>query len=215
MAPDRGERPLDWLIANWPRVGLACAGFLLATLAALWAEAAAPLVLAAALLPAYMVHQYEEHGHGRFVAWFNATIGGGLPVLTARSAFWINVPAVEIAFPVALLLARWAAPGFALVPVWLTLVNAAIHVADGVRERRYNPGLATAVVLFLPLGGCAAFVVSARLAAPLLANVLALLVAVGVHAAIVAYALRRQRALTRAAGGHEDDRPEESTTPVG
>ena len=37
----------------------------------------APLVLVCTLLPVYMIHQYEEHAHGRFVAFFNATIGGG------------------------------------------------------------------------------------------------------------------------------------------
>ena len=200
MAIDRGEHPVAWLIAVWPRLGLVCAGFLLATLPVFWSEAVAPLVLAAALLPAYMVHQYEEHGHGRFVADINATIGGGQPLLTPRSAFWINVLAVELAFPLALLLARFVAPGFALLPVWLTLVNAAVHLAGAIRERRVNPGLITAVLLFLPLGGLAAFVVSSRVEAPLGANAAALATAVAVHVAIAAYVLWRKRTLSQAAG---------------
>jgi len=41
-----------------------------------------------------MIHQYEEHAHGRFVEIFNSTIGGGRRVLTKVSAFWINIRGV-------------------------------------------------------------------------------------------------------------------------
>jgi hypothetical protein len=37
-----------------------------------------------------MIHQYEEHAHGGFVEFFNATVGEGYGVLTKTSAFWIN-----------------------------------------------------------------------------------------------------------------------------
>jgi hypothetical protein len=192
------ERLTDWFVANWPRVGLVCAVVVLALLPALWSERTASIALAASLLPVYMVHQYEEHGHGRFVADFDAVFGRGLPVLTAVSAFWINVVGVWALILAALLLARFAWAGFLLVPVWLVLVNAAVHVGGALRERAYNPGLATAALLFLPWGGLLAVVLSGRVPDAAAANVAAALVAIAMHAAIVGYALRRQRALAAA-----------------
>lgn len=189
------ERVGAWFVANWPRVGLVCAPVTLTLLAALWSAETAPVVLAATLLPVYMLHQYEEHGHGRFIAWFDATVGGGLPVLTGVSAFWINVLGVWVLSLAALLLARFAWPGFLLVPAWLALVNGAIHVGGALRERAGNPGLATAALLFLPWGGAVAVILSRRLADPLPANAVAALVAVAAHAAILVFALRKKRAL--------------------
>jgi hypothetical protein len=45
------------------------------------------LILLYTLLPVYMIHQYEEHAHGRFVEFFNSTMGRGYGVLTRASAF--------------------------------------------------------------------------------------------------------------------------------
>ena|SRR5215203_513060 len=102
----------------------------------------APLVLACTLLPVYMIHQYEEHAHGRFVAFFNATIGGGREVLMKVLAFWINVLDVWLLFLVSFYLAKYVALGFALVPVYLVLVNGITDLVTTVLLRRYNPGLA-------------------------------------------------------------------------
>ncbi len=93
-----------WFVADWPRVGLVCAPVLFALLPALWSGPTAPVVLAASLLPVYTLHQNEEP----FVAWFDATVGGGLPVLTAVSEFRINVLGVWVLSLVALLLERFA-----------------------------------------------------------------------------------------------------------
>jgi hypothetical protein len=82
------------------------AWFRLATLAPHRSRATGPLVVPAALPPVSVVYQDGEPGHGRVAAWFNVTVGGGLPVLTPRSAVWINLLAVEIAFPVAALIVR-------------------------------------------------------------------------------------------------------------
>lgn len=188
-----------WLVANWPRAGLFAAVLLAATLAALWSAETRLLVLAAALLPAYLIHQYEEHGHGRFVAHFNATLGRGRPVLTAASAFWINLLAVEVAFSVALLLARFVAPGWAFVPLCLTLVNAAIHLAVAARQHRPNPGFWTALLLFVPVGGYVAVELRRGIADPWRWAAIGLAIAVAVHAAIAAYALVRRRLLPRPA----------------
>lgn len=44
-------------------------------------------------------------------------------------------------------------PGWGLIPVYSVLVNAWVHGVHAIVLRRYNPGLVTALVIFLPLGG--------------------------------------------------------------
>ncbi len=53
---------------------------------------------------------------------------------------------------VALLQARFGDLGFGLIAFWLTLLNGVIHIAQGLAQRRYNPGLVTAVVMFCQSG---------------------------------------------------------------
>jgi hypothetical protein len=99
-----------------------------------------------------MIHQYEEHVQGRFVDFFNRTIGKEYDVLTKISAFWINILEVWVLFLVAFYLAKYAALGVALVPVYTTVINGFTHVIVSITLRRYNPGLYTALVMFLPWG---------------------------------------------------------------
>jgi hypothetical protein len=107
----------------------------------------------AALLVIYMVHQTEEHlWPGGFRQFTNArvfksgrdnwpvSIGG--VALVNIGFVWLPVAAAALA-PVAL---RWVG----LAWVGLTLVNAVSHIATSLRFRGYNPGLVTAIVLFLP-----------------------------------------------------------------
>ncbi len=109
--------------------------------------------LFAALLVIYMVHQIEEHlWPGGFRQFTNAyafksrdsdwpvDIGG--VALVNVGFVWLPV-ALAVAWPHAL---RWVG----LAWVGLTLINALTHIAASVRFRRYNPGLVTSIVLFLP-----------------------------------------------------------------
>lgn len=109
-----------------------------------------PLVLLYTLLPVYMIHQYEEHAHGRFVEFFNSTVGKGYAVLTKTSAFWINILEVWLLFLVSFYLAKYVALGIALVPIYLTIINGFTHVIAGIALRKYNPGLYTSLLLFFP-----------------------------------------------------------------
>lgn len=152
-------------------------------------------ILLYTLLPVYMIHQYEEHAHGRFVEFFNATIGRGRDVLTKVSAFWINILEVWLLFLVTFYLARYVAPGFAFVPIWLTVFNGLTHVIASVSLGRYNPGLYTSLALFFPWGLFLLVYFSGVVASDLLFNVVGLLVAVVGHALIVVYALRRRSKL--------------------
>lgn len=187
-----------WVLDNWSRAGLVVAILILCSLPVFATANNLPLVLAYTLLPVYMIHQYEEHAHGRFVPVFNATVGRGHEVLTKVSAFWINILDVWLLFLVSFYLAKYVALGFALVPVYLTLINGVTHVVTAVALKGYNPGLYTALLLFFPWG---IFMLiyftyfTGEIQAPVLFNVVGLLSGIVGHAAIVAYAIRRRSRL--------------------
>jgi hypothetical protein len=62
--------------------------------------------------------------------------------------------------------------------------------------RRYNPGLATSIVLFLPVGGWALWAVQASGAATSVDHLIGFGVGVAIHAIIIAYAkIRRSQLL--------------------
>ena len=140
----------QWFIDHWMRAGLVVAGVMLLTLPVYWSNSNRTVMLTTILLPLYMIHQYEEHAQGKFVAVFNATIGKGYQVLTEVSAFMINFFGVWVVYLVAFYLARYVNLGFALIVSYLMLVNALAHIASAAVMRLYNPGLWTAVALFLP-----------------------------------------------------------------
>ena len=76
---------------NWSRVALPFAILTLCSLPIFSSADNLLLILLYTLLPVYMIYQYEEHAHGGFVEFFNATVGEGYGVLTKTSAFWINM----------------------------------------------------------------------------------------------------------------------------
>lgn len=190
-----GYRLGPWILDNWPRMALPFAVLMLCSLPVFLTGENTPLVLLYTLLPAYMIHQYEEHAHGRFVAFFNATMGADREVLTKVSVFWINVVGVWLVFLASFYLAKYAAPGLAFVPVYLVLVNAVIHILTNVRLRTYNPGLYTSVLLFLPWGLFLALYFSGSVQASPLFNVVGLLLAIFEHAAVAFYAISRRNKL--------------------
>ncbi|MBP7001229.1 HXXEE domain-containing protein [Amaricoccus sp.] len=114
-----------------------------------WDRASA---LAYLVLPVYMLHQLEEHDDDRFRRFVNEVIGGGRELLSVAAVFWINVLGVWAAMVACLWLARSDGPGWAAFAGWLVAVNGLLHLGQGLALRRYNPGLATGVLLFLPLG---------------------------------------------------------------
>ncbi|MBW6426115.1 HXXEE domain-containing protein [Rhizobium sp. XQZ8] len=184
---------LDRITGNWVYGG-SLAGLLLLALTPLFVTAWSwPLVSVFLQLPVYMLHQFEEHDAGRFGAFINAQIGGGRVVLPDSAIFVINVPGVWGINAIALWLAVESAPGFGLVAVYLTLVNAIVHIGPAIVLRRYNPGLITAIVLFLPLSVWALAEVSALPGTGLGHHVLGLGSAVLIHMAIVAYVFRNKR----------------------
>jgi hypothetical protein len=109
----------------------------------------------------YLLHMFEEHGIdvlGRryaFLGFLCRTLG--YPVLSSCPAtpefvFSVNVLACQIAFGLAFFLRR-SHPLIAACAWGIPLVNAVAHVLPALATGRYNPGLLTALVLFVP--GCA------------------------------------------------------------
>jgi hypothetical protein len=77
----------SWIVENWSQMALLFAVLALLSLPIFLTAGNVSLILLYSLLPVYMIHQYEEHAHGRFVAFFNSTIVRGQTVLTIVSAF--------------------------------------------------------------------------------------------------------------------------------
>ena len=192
---------MEWLVGRW-QWPAAClfAGCVLLMVTPVWAYAAGTaLALVALQLPIYMIHEFEEHTGDRFRLYMNRVIGGGREVLTPGPTFWINAVGVWGLELVALYLAAFVDLSLGLVAFYLPLVNAATHIREAAVRREYNPGLCTAIILFLPLAGWGLYAVSIASAATWLEHIASAAVAVGVHAAIIAYIVVRIRHLQRAA----------------
>jgi hypothetical protein len=135
-----------------------------------WARAGLPLALILGLLgpiirpalgksrfliflhsPVYMLHQFEEHGHGAFKAdaqrMFPQARGlTDLNICIVNIGVWgINLGAFN--------LARFHRLALSLIAPYVAVVNGLLHLAVALRQRRYNPGLVTGAALLLPLGG--------------------------------------------------------------
>lgn len=181
---------LNRIILNWVYGGF-MAGLLLLLLAPLltvsWPAALTATFL---LLPIYMLHQYEEHDHDRFRLFFNATMGKGKDVLSPTAVFVTNVPGVWGVITLSLYLAAGNV-GWALIAVYLVLVNALVHIIHAFVFRGYNPGLGTALALFIPFGGYALWQVQSAGGVTPTFHVVGLVTAIAIHAAILLH-VRRQ-----------------------
>jgi hypothetical protein len=139
------------LQANWVYGG-ALAGLLLLLLTPLVAHGWGTVELLAFLaLPAYMIHQYEEHDADRFRQFVNA-LSGGHEALSVADVFWINILGVWLGLGLGLWATLQLHTGWGAFAAWFLLVNGAAHLIQAVVLRRSNPGVWTAGLVFLPLG---------------------------------------------------------------
>lgn len=191
-----------WFVDDygWARMALPAAVLMLSFLPLFLVGADASLLLLYTLLPAYMFHQYEEHARGEFAAFVNSKVGKGREVLTRVGAFWINVLGVWLLFLVLFYLAKYVAFGFALAPVYATLINGTTHTMGGVALRRYNPGLYTSLALFLPWSIFLLIYFNSVVGDRLVFNVVGFLVGVVLHAITIGYLMRRRAKLLSAPG---------------
>jgi len=112
------------------------------------------------MLVSYLLHQFEEHGVdllGRpyaFMHFVNVVLAERFPdseiSLTELSIYRINTLGVWVPF----LLTIWAGrrlPWVGLAAAGLMFANAGLHIGAAMFLKEYNPGVGTAVVLFLPV----------------------------------------------------------------
>lgn len=180
------------LVANWVYGGF-LAGLLLLLLTPVLVGAWPNAVMATFLcLPVYMLHQYEEHDDDRFRLFVNQKIGKGRAGLSPLAVFVINVPGVWATIGLSLALAATVNVGFGLIAIYLVLLNGMIHVVQAVVSRGYNPGLGTAIALFLPLGGYGMAAIERAGGGMLLMHTTGAGAAVAIHVAIIVHAMRRR-----------------------
>lgn len=193
-------RVLDWLVGKWqwPYAALFSACLLGVLAPLVFRYAGMPLGLVYLQLPIYMLHQYEEHAGDRFRLWVNNMVGHGREVLTPIATFWINSLLVWLLDLVALYLACFVNLSLGLIAIYLPILNAFGHIAPSIAKRQSNPGLLTSIFLFLPVGVFSAYEVSRAAGSSWQDHLLALGVAIAVHAVIVIHVRRRISQLSRA-----------------
>jgi uncharacterized protein with HXXEE motif len=195
------RRGYAWLVTDWqwPYAAAFAACFLLAFVPIVWSEGGVAAMLIYVQLPVYMAHQLEEHAGDRFRLYVNDRLAGGRAALGRGATFAVNLLGVWVLIIAAIMLAYYVDAGLGLIGVYLTGVNAVVHILVALRRREYNPGLITAVAVFVPLTVWAAIEVNDRYDVPTGTDLLALAIAVLGHVAIVA-AIGFHLAKTRRAG---------------
>ncbi|MEM1152680.1 MAG: HXXEE domain-containing protein [Pseudomonadota bacterium] len=155
-----------FLTVHWMKVGTFMAPLLLLIAFTFRSDGellSNPRMLSLLLLVAYIVHQFEEHWvdlYGRTYAFkpylneFLSTQMGyesSVEFMSDSSVFVINTSLVWLVG--ALAIWRGSAHIFTtLCMAAIVVVNAISHIVAGAVAGGYNPGLLSAVVIFLPLG---------------------------------------------------------------
>lgn len=180
---------------SWVYGGFLAAIMLLSITPVLASGWSRDLVLIWLQLPIYMLHQYEEHDGDRFRQFINATIGRGEEVLSRSAVFVINIVGVWGMDGTAFGLAARVHIGLGLIAVYLSLINGVSHCFMAVVMRRYNPGLVTSILLFIPLGIATLWVLAGASEITRTDHLIGLAAALVIHAAIVALIVFRKRRL--------------------
>ena len=192
-------RLVEWLASYWV-IG---AGFMAAALLALAPVLAATLPLTVFLIflhsPLYMLHQVEEHAGDRFRRFANERMFGGREGLSVPAVLVINLPLVWGLNLAALYAVAFCGPGWGLVAPYALVVNALNHLAAGLKLHAYNPGLVTALVLFLPLGFVTITLIAREPSVGLADHLVGLGGALLLHALIIAHVSARLRRMARPA----------------
>lgn len=186
------------LVDNWVYGGFLAGLLLLALTPVLARDWPLALCLVYFAIPVYMLHQFEEHDSDRFHRKINEVFGKGQDVLPPVAIFLINIPVVwgvnALAFAAANVDLGWG-----LIALYTLVANCLTHVVQAAVARAYNPGLGTAILLFLPLGVFGSYAVITTTNVTLTQHLVALAVAIGAHLAIQAYVFSNVRRLSRVA----------------
>jgi hypothetical protein len=189
---------MNWFERYWMYTGVVAGLFLLSIVPLVVGAWSLPLLLVYLQLPIYMLHQLEEHYDDRFRRFVNEHVAGGRQALTTPAVVFINVPGVWGVNLIALYLAYFVDPGLGLIAIYLTLVNAVAHIVATIVVRSYNPGLVTALVLFLPVGTWGLVALSRVPGVTMSYHIVGLGIALLIHVAIIAHVKLRDHALAHA-----------------
>jgi Protein of unknown function with HXXEE motif len=137
----------------------------------------------------------QEHDNDRFRLFVNQKIGKRRVGLSPLTVFVINVPGVRGVIGISLALAATVSAGFGLIAVYLVLLNGTIHVVQAVISRGYNPGLGTAIALFLPLGGYGMAAIQQAGGGTFLMHMTGAEAAIAIHVAIIVHTMRQRPGL--------------------
>jgi hypothetical protein len=177
----------EWLNRHWVAAALCMAVLLTVLMPILTPHRPSAWLLIFAMLPTYMFHQVEEHTGDRFRVFVNQHVFHGAEALSQLAVLWINLPGVWGIGLLSIYAATFLHIGWGLSIVYLVLVNAVAHIVAAVLWREYNPGLWTALALFVPLGTLALLEVARGPGVERIHHVIGIAVGIGVHAAIVIY----------------------------
>lgn len=189
----------QWLVGrwNWPGAAAFCGMVLLLLSPLVWIIGGSAIFWVFVQMPLYMLHQLEEHAGDRFRDFTNTHIGGGVEVLSRPATFVINSVGVWGVDLLALYLAVFVAPGWGLMAVYLPLINCVGHIGQAVVMKKYNPGLVTAVLIFLPFAGFGLYSITQTTNVSWTMQAVGLFVAIGVHAAIIVHVKRKLSAAAK------------------
>ena len=148
---------MDWLYKHWAKATPFLAIYSLVLLWLYVKEMNYALFLIWLQTPIYWIHEWEEYLlPGGFLEFFNTKVfrsrRGDWP-LTLAGSFWINIPLVYIALPLAGILSHFFGVEFGLWAAYFSALNALAHVVMFfVFGRKYNPGLVISILLNIPVG---------------------------------------------------------------
>lgn len=96
-------------------------------------------------IPSAIVHVAEEYKFG-WVAWANNFVDG----ISVRQFLYFNVLFLSLCILAASVSEKY--PLFSSSIFSLLLINIAVHFVPTVIQRKYSPGLISAIILYLPIG---------------------------------------------------------------
>jgi hypothetical protein len=191
------KKAWHWLVTDWqwPQAALFSGILTTLLLLGLVPKIGVLFFLICIQLPIYLIHQFEEHYENRFRNLFNQVIGQGYEVLTPNATFIINSVFVWGTDLIAIYLAVFIAPFFGLIAAYLSITNALVHLLQAILLRSYNPGLATGLLLFLPLGGWCAYELNNTPGCTWEYHALGLSIGILIHVGIITHVRLRLRKL--------------------
>ena len=159
----------DFLLDHWMKIGTYAVPFLLIGAFSFTEKSIIKQVLtdyrfiSTLMLIAYILHQHEEHWidlFGNYYAFYGfnnnfilTALGNpesSIRPLTKESIFMINTSLVWLVGAIAI----WRSPKHlfpAIAMASIIAVNGVVHILAAIVNWRYNPGLLTSILIFIPL----------------------------------------------------------------